>query len=98
MHSLAAALAGAAAARSSSERHPDIQVLVAASDLRGRPGARPLSTWPSGFGRGPYPGLGATLVFKPLMSPVCSPGFVQRYGPFDHPERPGQRSPCCPTC
>ena len=66
-------------------RYPDVQIMVAASD---QPAdlARDNIDVALRLGRGPYPGLHATLLFDTVMIPVCSPGFVRMYGPFDHPD------------
>ncbi len=58
------------------ERHPDIQVLVAASDaavdlVRDRYDVA------IRFGRGPYPGLHAKKLVSLFMFPVCSPRLLE---------------------
>lgn len=58
------------------ERHPDIQVLVAASDtpvdlVRDRYDVA------IRFGRGPYPGFAANKLVSLFLFPVCTPGFLQ---------------------
>jgi LysR family glycine cleavage system transcriptional activator len=56
-------------------RHPDIQVMVAASDT-------PVDLVHENydlairFGRGPYPGLAAAKLFSLKLFPVCTPGFL----------------------
>jgi LysR family glycine cleavage system transcriptional activator len=65
------------------ERHPDIQVLVAASDT-----ATDLVRDPYDvairFGRGPYPGFAAKKLISLFMFPVCSPRLLQET-PLNHP-------------
>ena len=62
-------------------RHPDVQVMVAASDT-----AVDLVhenyDLAIRFGRGPYPGLAAHRLFSLRLFPVCTPGFLA-----DHPLR-----------
>jgi LysR family glycine cleavage system transcriptional activator len=65
------------------ERHPDIQVLVAASDAavdlvheRYDLAIR--------FGRGPYPGFAAKKLISLFMFPVCSPRLLEQT-PLTHP-------------
>jgi LysR family glycine cleavage system transcriptional activator len=58
------------------ERHPDIQVLVAASDapvdlVRDR------YDLAIRFGRGPYPGFAARKLVSLFLFPVCSPRFLE---------------------
>jgi len=58
------------------ERHPDVQVLVAASDapidlVRDR------YDLAIRFGRGPYPGLAAQKLISLFMFPVCSPRLLE---------------------
>lgn len=65
-------------------RYPDVQIMVAASDIAADLGRDNIDV-ALRLGRGPYSGLNATLLFKTVMSPVCSPGFIDRYGPFNHP-------------
>lgn len=64
-------------------RHPDIQVLVAASDT-----ATDLVRDPYDvairFGRGPYPGFAAKKLISLFMFPVCSPRLLEET-PLDHP-------------
>ncbi|WP_372781237.1 transcriptional regulator GcvA [Phenylobacterium sp.] len=65
------------------ERHPEIQVLVAASDttvdlVRDRYDVA------IRFGRGPYPGLAAKKLISLFMFPVCSPRLLAET-PLDHP-------------
>jgi LysR family glycine cleavage system transcriptional activator len=59
------------------ERHPDIQVLVAASDtavdlVRDRYDVA------IRFGRGPYPGFAARKLVSLFMFPVCSPRLLEQ--------------------
>jgi LysR family transcriptional regulator, glycine cleavage system transcriptional activator len=60
------------------ERHPDIQVLIAASDL-----AVDLVNDPYDlairFSRGPFPGMAAAKLVSLFMFPVCSPRFLERH-------------------
>lgn len=65
-------------------RYPEVQILVAASD-HAADLARENIDVAIRLGRGPYPGLHVTHLFDTLMTPVCSPGLVEKYGPFNHP-------------
>ncbi len=65
------------------ERHPEIQVLVAASDttvdlVRDRYDVA------IRFGRGPYPGFAAKKLISLFMFPVCSPRLLEET-PLDRP-------------
>jgi LysR family glycine cleavage system transcriptional activator len=57
-------------------RHPDIQVLIAASD---NPAdlVRDRIDVALRYGPGPYPGLAATQLIATRMFPVCSPKFLE---------------------
>ena len=65
-------------------RYPEVQIMVAASDLPADL-ARDNIDVAIRLGRGSYPGHHVTLLFDTVMTPVCSPGFVEKYGPFNHP-------------
>ena len=65
-------------------RYPDVQILVSASDAAADL-TRDNVDVAIRLGRGPYPGLHVTHLFDTIMSPVCSPGLLERFGPFDHP-------------
>lgn len=65
-------------------RYPDVQILVSASDTP-KDLARDNVDIAIRLGPGPYPGLHVTHLFDTVMSPVCSPGLVEKFGPFEHP-------------
>ncbi|MDB5445049.1 MAG: hypothetical protein JWQ97_366 [Phenylobacterium sp.] len=58
------------------ERYPDIQVLIAASDLTADL-VRDRIDLAIRYGTGPYPGLVATPLISTRMFPVCSPRLLQ---------------------
>jgi LysR family glycine cleavage system transcriptional activator len=58
------------------ERHPDIQVLVAASDTAVDL-VRDRYDLAIRFGRGPYPGFAAKKLVSLFLFPVCSPRFLE---------------------
>lgn len=58
------------------QRHPDIQVLIAASDLPADL-VRDRIDVAIRYGVGPYPGLAATRLIATRMFPVCSPKLLQ---------------------
>jgi LysR family transcriptional regulator, glycine cleavage system transcriptional activator len=57
------------------QRHPEISVLVAASD-RAVDLGRGEADVAIRMGTGPYPGLDAQLLSRPQVYPVCSPGLA----------------------
>lgn len=59
------------------ERHPDIQVLVAASD-QAVDLVRERYDVAIRFGRGPYPGFAAKKLVSLFMFPVCSPRLLEQ--------------------
>jgi len=65
-------------------RYPDVEILVSASDAP-KDLARDNVDVAIRLGRGPYPGLHVTHLFDTVLVPVCSPGLVRKYGPFEHP-------------
>ena len=65
------------------ERHPDIQVLVAASDAAVDLAREPYDI-AIRFGRGPYPGFAAQKLISLFLFPVCSPRLLERT-PLNHP-------------
>ena len=66
-------------------RYPDVEILVSASDAP-KDLARDNVDVAIRLGRGPYPGLHVTHLFDTVLVPVCSPGLVRKYGPFEHPD------------
>jgi len=60
-----------------SERHPDIQVLLAASDTAVDL-VRERYDVAIRFGRGPYPGFAANKLVSLFMFPVCSPRLLEQ--------------------
>lgn len=65
------------------ERHPDIQVMIAASDLPVDLVRDPFDI-AIRFGRGPYPGFTAQKLISLFMFPVCSPRLLEQT-PLRHP-------------
>ncbi len=65
-------------------RYPEVQILVSASDTP-KDLARDNVDVAIRLGRGPYPGLHVTHLFDTIMTPVCSPGLLEKFGPFDQP-------------
>ena len=65
------------------ERHPDIQVLVAASDMIADL-VRDRIDVAIRYGKGPYPGFVATRLIATRMFPVCSPKLLETET-FRHP-------------
>jgi len=65
-------------------RYPEVQILVSASDAPADL-ARDNIDIAIRLGRGPYPGLHVTHLFDTIMMPVCGPGLIAQYGPFDSP-------------
>lgn len=65
------------------ELYPDIQVLIAASDIAVDL-VRDRVDIAVRYGTGPYPGLAVTRLIATRMFPVCSPRLVQEQR-FDHP-------------
>jgi len=59
------------------ERHPDIQVLIAASDTTVDLARDPYDL-AIRFGRGPFPGLAAQKLISLFLFPVCSPRLLER--------------------
>ncbi len=59
------------------ERHPDIQVLVAALDTTADL-VRDRYDVAIRFGRGPYPGFAASKLISLFMFPVCSPRLLEQ--------------------
>jgi LysR family glycine cleavage system transcriptional activator len=57
------------------QRYPDIQVMIAASDLPADL-VRDRIDLAIRYGTGPYPGLAATRLIATRMFPVCSPRFL----------------------
>ena len=57
-------------------RYPDVQVLIAASDLAADL-VRDRIDVAIRYGTGPYPGLSATRLIATRMFPVCSPRFLE---------------------
>ncbi len=58
------------------ERHPDVQVLVEASDVAADL-VRDRIDLAIRFGRGPYPNLAATRLISTVQFPVCSPRLLE---------------------
>jgi LysR family glycine cleavage system transcriptional activator len=58
------------------QRYPDIQVMIAASDLPADL-VRDRIDLAIRYGTGPYPGLAATRLIATRMFPVCSPRFLE---------------------
>jgi LysR family transcriptional regulator, glycine cleavage system transcriptional activator len=65
------------------ERHPDIQVLIAASDTPVDLAREPYDL-AIRFGRGPFPGLAAQKLISLFLFPVCSPRLLEQ-APLSHP-------------